>query len=698
LKKYISVIVFMTFAAWLAWPERSLADQPLSVKVSNGFIDVSDGQTLIAHVSPSVFTQGWAYHLFDQSGDDPLFDSFLTLPGGGKITLHTNAEILKSGIHVRFDMTPLSPVTVIDARATVTLTYGDWIGVSYQVSDSKGMVPNDLSSQIVLATGDKGIMTLGPNPGKGGLTLKVEAPQLRTTLQDDRKWGNTLSIILSQGPIAGQPFAWKAGEMKSFDFTLSFNHKTAAKTFPTRVQDKGLVGTWQAMSLPEDGKPEAKIPEGITVEKDKRGKYTVTHYSPIWGEEGTPSTVVKVQGRKLHVEMPGPSTLDLELDPTGTILQGQGTWHEYSFKSKFQRGFAFLAPRFTAEGRVQGEYTYQLPEKLGDGWETWDLRDARVDFKKIKRGIDSRILTGGYPNFQGLVVAQHGKLLMDEYFYGFGPQDLHQIQSDSKSVFSILFGIAGDHGLLNPQQKLYDFFPEYRGKPGWEPRKDRITLGTILSMTSGFACDDWIPETDCHQVMMRSPDWLDFVLSQPMNHEPEEHWAYCNDCLEPLGVILAKQSGLSDQDFAKKYLFGPLGITDFKWDKSDDPKGITDIAGSIWMRPRDMAKLGQLYLQKGMWNGKRVVSEKWVEESTRPQAPNPKENHRDFEYGYLWWMKQMPFKNGTIRVFYASGLGGQYIFVVPELELVCVLTGGNYTNDDYQEEGFFKSYILGAFE
>jgi CubicO group peptidase (beta-lactamase class C family) len=216
-------------------------------------------------------------------------------------------------------------------------------------------------------------------------------------------------------------------------------------------------------------------------------------------------------------------------------------------------------------------------------------------------------------------------------------------------------------------------------------------------MTSGFACDDFVPATDCHFEMYKSSDWLDFVLSQPMNHEPGEHWAYCNDCLELLGAIIARKSGMSIADFAQKCLYDPLGIQARQWETG--PNQVTEVCGSHRLRPRDMAKLGYLYFKKGNWNGKQVVSEKWVEESTKPQAITPKDEPRTFDYGYLWWQEQMPFKDQQIQVFNAAGLGNQYIFVVPELNLVCAMTAGNYKNSGVDENpalDFFKVYILGA--
>ena len=217
-------------------------------------------------------------------------------------------------------------------------------------------------------------------------------------------------------------------------------------------------------------------------------------------------------------------------------------------------------------------------------------------------------------------------------------------------------------------------------------------------MTSGYACDDFFRATDCHFEMFKKPDWLDFVLSQPMNHQPGKHWAYCNDCMELLGAVIARKSRMPIPEFTKKYLYDPLGINAHYWFAG--PNQVTEVCASHWLKPRDMVKLGYLYLEKGNWKGKQVVPENWVLESTKPEAITPKDKPRNFDYGYLWWLKNLPCKNGKARVFYANGLGNQYIFVAPELDLVCVVTGGNYKRSGVDENpglDLFADGILGAF-
>ncbi len=389
--------------------------------------------------------------------------------------------------------------------------------------------------------------------------------------------------------------------------------------------------------------------------------------------------------------------LNLMPDTSGILLKGtlktlaDGKIYPISFSRKLD----FTLPRVDANGMAITTYSYQLPSTLLDGWKVGDLRQSALDPKIIETGVD-QILNQKFPYIESLVVVQKGQLLLDEYFKGLGPGDSHQLQSATKSVLSILFGIAQDQGLVNETERLYNYFPEYRTRPGWQKDKDLITLDDLMTMTSGLACDDWTPSQDCSQEIVTSPDLLSFVLSQQLVNEPEEHFTYCTCCLEPLGAIIALKSGMSVPDFAQKYLYDPLGIQAHDWWTA--PHQVTEVGGSHWLKPRDMAKLGTLFLNKGKWNGRQVISREWVEASTQIQGPTPKE--LPWNYGYLWWMENMPFKNKKIHVFFAAGNGEQFIFVAPDLDLVCVMTGDNYKNTHIVGDPsveFFQTYILGAF-
>ncbi|HXL74043.1 MAG TPA: serine hydrolase [bacterium] len=399
---------------------------------------------------------------------------------------------------------------------------------------------------------------------------------------------------------------------------------------------------------------------------------------------------------QMNIKAPS-GNFELNLSPDGNVLAGKEKIGKRAIKLHFKRGMNFAAPRVDIDGNAVTEYTYQIPQTLDDGWPVGDLLKSDMDVPLVEKGV-GEILNGHFPHFQGLVVVHNDRLLVDEYFQGFGPENLHELRSDSKSVLSLLFGIAQDRGLVGLDQKLYDFYPEYRDKAGWAENKNYITLRYLLTMSSGFDCADLVPPFySCLHEMIGSRDWLESVLSQPLSHQPGAYFAYCSSCLIPLGDILRKTSNLSVPAFAQKYLFDPLQITHGYWLKG--PHGVVEAEGADQLRPRDMAKLGYLCLKKGKWNGQQIVSEEWVSESTAVQTPKTKKNAR-WGYGYLWWIREISFHHRKIKLIYADGRGGQYIFIVPDLNLVCVTTAGNYLDKDRAlaklSFDFFETYILGA--
>ena len=376
---------------------------------------------------------------------------------------------------------------------------------------------------------------------------------------------------------------------------------------------------------------------------------------------------------------------------TGTFTQGPGLDTRESLIGEYRtypvtlrRGRDYLSPRLGPDGRAQHDYSYIPPKETSDGWKTGDLGKSGMDLSKVE-GLVKDVLKQEYPFVHGLLVVKDGKLVLEEYFYGYGSQDPHPIQSITKSVFSLLYGIAQDQGLCSTSQKLYDLFPDYRGRPGWDARKDRITLGMLLDMTSGLGCDDLKDSQDCSWAMVQTSDWRDFSFSLPQRSDPGTDFAYCGACLTPLAALLERQSRLSLPDYAQKNLFDPLGIAPPSW--WEGPKGIRVPAFGISLTPRDMAKLGYLVLKKGKWKDRQVVPESWIDQSTSLHVPNTKTG-KEAGYGYLWWERDVSWHGKKLRSLDAWGVGGQHIFIVPDLDLVCVLTGGNYKNPRLANNSF----------
>jgi CubicO group peptidase (beta-lactamase class C family) len=266
---------------------------------------------------------------------------------------------------------------------------------------------------------------------------------------------------------------------------------------------------------------------------------------------------------------------------------------------------------------------------------------------------------------------------------------LHTMQSVSKSVTSALIGIAIGRGEIpGVGVKVMPYFAAFAIPP--DPRRDRMTLRDVLTMTTGIRWDEGSteytdPRNNC-AVMEGKDDWVRYVLEQPMAEDPGRTFVYDSGATMLLSYLLTKTTGKPADDYAREHLFGPLGI-EFYWKRT--PKGLVDAEGGLYLTPRDFAKLGLLYMKDGVWNGRRILPEGWAKTSTQPLVVT---NEKPFRYGYQWWV--LPSAAGERRAgggaersegrppekpdaFVAWGYGGQILLVVPKLELIAVFTGWN---------------------
>jgi CubicO group peptidase (beta-lactamase class C family) len=247
------------------------------------------------------------------------------------------------------------------------------------------------------------------------------------------------------------------------------------------------------------------------------------------------------------------------------------------------------------------------------------------------------------------------------------------MQSVSKSVTSALIGIAIGRGEIpGVDAKMMPYFSAFKIPP--DARRDRMTLSDVLTMTTGIRWDEESteytdPANNC-AVMEAREDWVRYVLEQPMAEDPGKVFVYNSGATMLLSELIRKTTGKEADDYAKQHLFAPLGIEYF-WKRM--PKGLADTEGGLYLAPRDLAKIGYLYLKDGMWDGKRILPAGWVKASTAPSTHTP---DGSYGYGYQWWV--MPGKGaGTHHAYAAWGYGGQLLIVVPELELISVFTGWN---------------------
>lgn len=304
--------------------------------------------------------------------------------------------------------------------------------------------------------------------------------------------------------------------------------------------------------------------------------------------------------------------------------------------------------------------------------------------------MTTQIENNTYPGIHSVLIARGDSLLYERYFNGYNRDSIHDTRSAFKSITSLLAGIAIDRGFIKDvQQPVLSFFPEYAQSLGKDARKKAMTIKDLLEMKAGFDCEEFDGTKDCENEMATTQDWVKFSLELPMKDDPGTVWAYSSSAPMIISGIISKATGMSTMAFAKKYLFDPLGITHYRW--TIDPAGHAMTAGSFYIRPLDMLKIGQLVNNKGVWKGKRIVSSKWIQESTQATIPIPDFSYvriskttlaipQPTYYGYYWYRENIRInsKSRQEEVILASGNGGQYIMIIEDLDLVVVFTQGNY--------------------
>ena len=296
-------------------------------------------------------------------------------------------------------------------------------------------------------------------------------------------------------------------------------------------------------------------------------------------------------------------------------------------------------------------------------------------------GLDSATLANGLrqladndSRIHSLLIARHGTVVLDAYAYPYDGSTYHDLASVTKSVTTTLIGIAADQGLLDLDAPMLSFFLE-RAIANRTERKERITVRQLASMTSGLDCVVDRSEVTLNR-MVASDDWVGFALDLETVAEPGERFSYCSPGMHLLSAILTQATGQSALEFARANLFEPLGIPDAYWPA--DATGISHGWGGLGLHPHDAAKLGQLFLQHGRWEGAQIVSSAWVTAATSAQAATG--GFKAEDYGYGWWIARP--RTEPIAFFRADGNGGQRILGIPELGLLIVTTGGGFALEE----------------
>ena len=348
--------------------------------------------------------------------------------------------------------------------------------------------------------------------------------------------------------------------------------------------------------------------------------------------------------------------------------------------------------------RPPGEpaYVYRKPPATEDGWATARARDVGMDevalARLVQRLIDADPSVRRPALIHSILIAHRGKLVLEEYFFGFNRDTPHDLRSAGKTFASVMLGAAMMRGAhLAPETPVYGLLSGMGPFANPDTRKSQITVAHLMTHTSGLACDDndnASPGNEGTMQMQRTqPNWWKHTLDLPVAHDPGSRYAYCSAGMNLVGAVLTTATntwlpGLFERTVARPLQFGP-----YYWNLM--PTGEGYLGGGAFLRPRDLLKVGQAYLDGGVWHGQRLVDSSWVTRSTAPYvhispattglSPNQfPEFYGEADDGYAWHLSQLRVGERTYREYAASGNGGQLLIVIPELDLTIVFTAGNY--------------------
>ena len=358
----------------------------------------------------------------------------------------------------------------------------------------------------------------------------------------------------------------------------------------------------------------------------------------------------------------------------------------------------------SALSQPSSDYKYSPPARLSDGIQTGTLRSVKLDEAKVSAGMNE-VLKRTYGNIHSVLIFRNGKLVCEEYFTGpdennhkgeigivaHNRETLHDTRSISKSVVALAVLIAHSQGKIKDlDQPIFSYFPEYASHA--EGEKNNITVHHALTMTPGFEWGEEFsysnPANTAYQ-MNRAPDTIEFVLSRKLIQRPGTKFEYSGGTTQLLAAIVKKTTGSNIEEFTRKHLLIPLGITKYEW--AELKPGQPDADSGLRLRSRDIAKIGLLLVNGGMWNGKRIVPQKLIADAMAEHAKvSSDEKTGDVvTYGYqIWRFAFRPDDNWPSSFIELSGNGGQKVVIDAKTKVMVVITAGNYDLSGLKKNSF----------
>jgi CubicO group peptidase (beta-lactamase class C family) len=388
--------------------------------------------------------------------------------------------------------------------------------------------------------------------------------------------------------------------------------------------------------------------------------------------DGNKLTLVGKRGGKERDVATG--TYDAEAQAITLYFQGRGGSYD------FVRDTDDSA--FYPRGKGPERYRYRPPLAFDDGWPVSTLGAENIDRPAIEKYVQGILETPmdspDAPQSHGLLIARHGKLVLEEYFHDQHRDTLHNLRSASKSLTSLVVGAAIHAGVpLKLSSSVYQVMNGGTLPADLDPRKRAMKLVDLLTMSAGFFCDDTNDDAPGNEETMweqtAEPDFYRFTMAVPMATAPGENSVYCS-AMPNLALGMAGRAAHENpMALFDRLLAQPMKIRHYEWGL--DPAGHPYGGGGMNLLLRDFAKLGQLMLNGGTWNGRQLVSPEYVAQASAPQY-----HLRKIDYGYLWWIEDLPYKKRTVRAVSARGAGGQSVTFIPELDLIVATFAGSFSS------------------
>jgi CubicO group peptidase (beta-lactamase class C family) len=440
-------------------------------------------------------------------------------------------------------------------------------------------------------------------------------------------------------------------------------------------------GTWRGTVVPLDDRFDLYL----AVWRRTDGVLLGAFRNPQFNTRGrAPAFRMTLEGDSIHFSAPPDTTTP----QTQFAAQFDSTQRQITIMWPWLGRTIVLTSRDSAQAvglfpRAPGSpaWRYHQPAAANDGWTTARASAAGFDETALERMVqrlaDTTMTSYRSPFVHSLLIARHGWLVMEEYFTGYGRDMPHDTRSAAKTYASVMVGAAMLRGTpIGPDTRLYPLVGPLGQGAAPDPRRDRITLAHLMTHTTGLACDDNNDDSpgneDAMQQQTAQPDWWRYTLDLPMVFEPGTHYAYCSATMSLVGAALTAATHTWLPEYFDRTIARPLQFGRYYYNLQPTLEGY--LGGGVQVQPRDFLKIGQVYLDGGLWHDRRVVSADWVRRSTVQEVADSTQS----KDGYAWHRAVLTSGRRAYREYEANGNGGQYVIVLPELDLVVVFTAGNY--------------------